>query len=39
MATGQGPITFNFGAAPGTNIVSTVVADATIGACKVGCID
>jgi hypothetical protein len=32
MSTGQGTITFNFGAAPGTNIVSTAVADAAIGA-------
>jgi hypothetical protein len=32
MATGQGTVTFNFGAVPGTNVVSTVVADATIGA-------
>ena len=32
MATGQGTVTFNFGAAPGTNVVSTVVADAAIGA-------
>lgn len=32
MATGQGTITFNFGAAPGTNVVSTVVADTGIGA-------
>ena len=32
MATNQGTITFNFGAAPGTNVVSAVVADAAIGA-------
>lgn len=32
MATGQGTVTFNFGAAPGTNVVSTAVADATISA-------
>ena len=32
MATGQGTVTFDFGAVPGTNIVSTAVADATIGA-------
>lgn len=32
MATGQGIVTFDFGAAPGTNVVSSVVADATIGA-------
>ena len=31
MATGQGTVTFNFGSAPGTNVVSTVVSDATIG--------
>ena len=30
MATGQGTITFNFGSAPGTNVVSTAVTDATI---------
>lgn len=30
MATGQGTVDFNFGAAPGTNIVETVVADAAI---------
>jgi len=32
MATGQGTVTFDFGSAPGTNVVSTVVADAAIGA-------
>lgn len=32
MATGQGTIIFDFGAVPGTNVVSTVVADAAIGA-------
>lgn len=32
MATGQGVITFNFGAAPGTNVVTTTVADTNIGA-------
>jgi hypothetical protein len=32
MATGQGTVTFDFGSAPGTNVVSTVVADASIGA-------
>lgn len=32
MATGQGTVTFNFGAAPGTNVVETVVSDAAIGA-------
>ena len=32
MATGQGTVTFNFGAAPGTNVVTATVADATIGA-------
>ena len=31
MATGQGTIKFNFGAAPGTNVVETVVSDAAIG--------
>ena len=30
MATGTGTITFNFGNAPGTNVVSTAVSDATI---------
>ena len=29
MATGQGTLTFNFGSAPGTNIVSTVVTGQT----------
>jgi len=32
MATGQGTVTFDFGAAPGTNVVEAVVADASIGA-------
>jgi len=32
MAIGQGTVTFNFGAAPGTNVVETVVSDAAIGA-------
>lgn len=32
MATGTGTVTFNFGSAPGTNVVSTVVADSGIGA-------
>ena len=32
MATGQGTVTFNFGSAPGTNVVTTAVSDATIGA-------
>lgn len=31
MATGQGTIVFNFGSAPGTNIVTTAVTDAGIG--------
>jgi hypothetical protein len=32
MATGQGTVTFNFGAAPGTNIVTTAVTgQASIG--------
>lgn len=32
MATGQGNITFNFGAAPGTNVVTTIVTgQASIG--------
>lgn len=30
MATGQGVITFDFGSAPGTNVVTTTVSDATI---------
>jgi hypothetical protein len=30
MATGQGTITFDFGAVPGTNVVQTVVTDAAI---------
>jgi hypothetical protein len=32
MATGQGTVIFNFGSAPGTNVVTTVVADTGIGA-------
>lgn len=32
MATGRGSITFNFGSPPGTNVVTTAVADASIGA-------
>jgi len=32
MATGQGTVTFDFGAAPGTNVTSAVVSDAGIGA-------
>jgi hypothetical protein len=32
MATGQGTIIFNFGSAPGTNVVTTAVTDAAIGA-------
>jgi hypothetical protein len=32
MANGQGTLTFNFGAAPGTNVVSTAVADVAVGA-------
>ena len=32
MATGQGTLTFNFGSAPGTNVVAATVSDATIGA-------
>jgi hypothetical protein len=32
MATGQGTVTFNFGSAPGTNVVTTVVSDTGIGA-------
>lgn len=32
MAASVGDIVFNFGAAPGTNIVSTVVADTAVGA-------
>ena len=32
MATGQGTVTFNFGSAPGTNVVTTAVSDATISA-------
>ena len=31
MATGQGTVTFNFGSAPGTNVVTTAVTDAGIG--------
>ena len=30
MATGQGTVTFNFGSAPGTNVVTTAVSDAAI---------
>lgn len=29
MATGQGTVTFNFGAAPGTNLVTTAVTGQT----------
>lgn len=32
MATATGTTTFNFGTAPGTNVVSTAVSSATIGA-------
>lgn len=32
MATGQGTVVFNFGSAPGTNVVTTVVSDSAIGA-------
>ena len=32
MATGQGTVIFDFGSAPGTNVVSTAVSEATIGA-------
>lgn len=32
MATGQGTVIFDFGAAPGTNVVTTAVSDAAIGA-------
>lgn len=32
MANGKGIVSFNFGAAPGTNVVSTAVADAAMGA-------
>lgn len=32
MATGQGTVTFDFGSAPGTNVVTTAVSDAAIGA-------
>lgn len=32
MATGQGTVVFDFGAAPGTNVVTTAVSDASIGA-------
>ena len=32
MATGQGTLVFDFGAVPGTNVVTATVADATIGA-------
>jgi hypothetical protein len=31
MATGQGVVTFNFGAAPGTNVVTATVTDTAIG--------
>lgn len=30
MATAQGTVTFNFGSAPGTNIVTTAVSSSTI---------
>jgi len=30
MATGQGSVVFNFGSAPGTNVVTTEVADSSI---------
>ena len=30
MATGQGTMTFDFGSAPGTNVVTATVSDATI---------
>ena len=32
MATAQGTVVFTFGAAPGTNVVSTTVSSATISA-------
>jgi hypothetical protein len=32
MATSQGTLVFDFGAVPGTNVVTATVADATIGA-------
>ena len=32
MATGQGTVTFNFGSSPGTNVITTTVSDASIGA-------
>jgi len=32
MATGQGTVTFDFGSAPGTNVITTEVSDASIGA-------
>ena len=32
MATGQGTVTFDFGTAPGTNVVTTAVSSATISA-------
>ena len=32
MATGQGTVTFDFGTAPGTNVVTTAVIDAAISA-------
>lgn len=30
MASGQGSVVFTFGSAPGTNVVTTAVSDATI---------
>lgn len=32
MANGQGSVVFDFGVAPGTNVVSTAVSDVSIGA-------
>lgn len=32
MATGQGTVTFDFGTAPGTNVVTTAVSSVTISA-------
>jgi hypothetical protein len=32
MASGMGSVIFNFGAAPGTNVVTITVSDAAIGA-------
>lgn len=32
MATGVGTVTFDFGSAPGTNVVTTAVSDTGIGA-------